>query len=268
MLIDTHCHLNLMAKKKFETPLTELECSSLAPVIEEAKKNNVTALVTIGTSLIESINCTLIAQRYPNVYATVGIHPHDAGADWYSEFKQLKKLVCEKEKYAIVGIGECGFDFHHPDYHVQRQLDCFRAHIELALEHNLALVIHTRDAYEETWKLLDEYRGQITRGILHCFSQDAAFAQHFVEQGYTLGISATITYPKNELLRDICRTTALERMVLETDAPFLPPQHIRGQQNHPREIGTVAHQLTEIRTESYDAIAQQTTATARHLFGI
>ncbi len=266
MLIDTHCHLNMMVKKKFETPLTSSELSQTKTIIDEAKKNGVDKLITIGTSVIESKNSVKISQKYSSVYATVGIHPTDCKTEWHSDLQKIKKLIREKEHFKIVGIGECGIDLHYPDYDILCQRDAFRAQIDLALEHNLALVIHTRDAFEETWKILDQYKGEINRGVLHCFSEDLSFAQHFIDQGYVIGITGAITYPKNETLRDIVRVVPLENIILETDAPFLPPQHIRGKQNHPREIKTIAQKVAEVRNISFEEVAKQTTKNADRVF--
>src|SRR5690606_17518746 len=111
----------------------------------------------------------ILAQHFPAIWATVGLHPNDCTAAWHDDLKQLITLIKNKKENKIVGIGECGLDFHYPDYDKQRQKDVFKAQIELALEHNLALVVHTRDAHDETLRPLEEFAGHITRGIIHCF---------------------------------------------------------------------------------------------------
>jgi TatD DNase family protein len=157
---------------------------------------------------------------------------------------------------------------HYPDYNLNRQRDAFKAQIELALEHNLALVVHSRDAYDETLKILEEYKNNSMRATMHCFSYDQAFANIVTSWGFVLGIGGPITYPKNNELRNVVLNADLKNIVLETDAPFLPPQVIRGKQNHPKEIATIAQYIAELRGETFDVIAQQTTDNALKLFNL
>lgn len=266
MLIDTHCHLNMMVKKTFDTPLTSQECQRVNEIIQQAIDAEVTKIINVGTSLIESKNSIELAKQYKEVVATVGIHPNDCTTDWRTDFLEIKKLVHDKKINKIVGIGECGLDYHYPDFNKQRQKDAFRAHIELALEHNLPLVIHNRDAGEETLRCLEEFQGQGLRGTIHCFSEGIDFAQQAINLGFVLGIGGTITYPKNDYLRDVVMRIGINNIILETDAPFLPPQDKRGQQNHPREIKTIAHYLAQLLTINYNDICSTTTQTARSLF--
>lgn len=268
MLLDSHCHLNMMVKKEFDRLLTEQEIENTHAIIEQAAHNNVTTIINVGTSLSESINCVKIAQHYPQVYASVGLHPNDCTADWMNDLKEITKLVTHKQLNKIVAIGECGIDRHYPDYNLQRQRDAFRAQIELALEHNLALIVHSRDAYDETLAALDEFKNDPLRGTIHCFSEDQAFADHALNLGFVLGIGATITYPKNNVLREVVKKVPLEKIILETDAPFLPPQEFRGKQNSPSHIATIAHYLAELRGTSFEQVAQTTTETAYALFAL
>ena len=268
MLIDTHCHLNMMVKTEFDTPLTAQELALAGRLIDEAAAQDVNIIINVGTSLIESKNCVQLARHYTKVFATVGLHPNDCTPEWQKDFKEIKCLVQNKEANKIVGIGECGLDRHYKEYDINRQTDAFKAQIELALEHNLALVIHSRDAADETLTVLDEYRGQLTKATMHCFSYDEAIAQDAIGLGCVLGIGGTITYPKNETLRTVVRSVALKDIVLETDAPFLPPQIISGKQNHPLYIRTIAEYIAKLRDETFEQVALQTTTNAQQLFGI
>jgi len=267
MLIDTHCHLGMMVKKKSDTPITELELAALGPIIEQAQQEQVMVIITIGTNLIDSKNSITIAKRYPHVYATVGLHPNDCTAEWRTDLAAIKELLKQKEENKIVAIGECGLDFYWPHYNVKRQKDAFKAQIELALEHNLALTIHTRNAYEETILLLQEFKGQIKRGVLHCFSEES-FAEQILNLGLLLGIGGIITYPKNEKLRTTIANTSLEKIVLETDSPFLPPQPIRGKQNRPQYISTIAQYIATLKGTPFEQVAQQTTKNAKKIFNL
>ena len=268
MLVDTHCHMNMMVKEAFDRSLTLEEIAAVNTIVYQAKLQEVTTIINVGTSLVESKNCIALAQQYNAVYATVGIHPNDLTSNWKSDFKELKKLVQNKEANKIVGIGECGLDYHYPDYNKQQQYDAFKGQIELASEYNLALVIHTRDAHDETLRSIQEFKGQITGGIIHCFSEGHDFARQATEWGFVLGIGGTLSYPKNTILREIFKNIALEKIVLETDAPFLPPQPLRGQQNTPANIQMIARYLAELRNESFETIAQTTTANALKVFNI
>ena len=157
-------------------------------------------------------------------------------------------------------------DMHYPDYNLARQRDAFKAQIELALEHNLALIVHSRDAYDETLRILEEYKNNIRGAVMHCFSYDRAYADTVIAWNFVLGIGGTVTYPKNNELRTIVQNIDLQHIVLETDAPFLPPQSMRGKQNHPKYIRDIAEYIAQLRGESFDVIANQTTQNALALF--
>ncbi len=268
ILVDTHAHINCMIKEPFDRILTSQEIASSAHILKEAEKNFVKLFVNVGTSLVESENCVGVARTFSSCYATVGIHPNDCTEEWYNDFKKIEALAKEKVKNKIVGIGECGIDRHYPNYNIARQYDAFRAHIELALRYDLALVIHSRDAYDETIKIIDEYKKELPRTVMHCFSYDADFARYCFEHSLYLGIGGTITYPKNNVLREIVRTMSLSNLVLETDAPFLPPQSLRGTQNHPKNILLIARSIAELRGIDVEEIAQLTSQNAVRLFGL
>lgn len=268
MFVDTHCHVNILAKDTFDVPLTSDDLTRAQHIINDAARHDVPILVNVGTSIIESQNCIEVTKLNPNMYAVVGIHPNDITLDWKKDIQSLKAMLANKKTNNIVGIGECGFDFHYPDYNKQKQYDVFKAQIELALEHNCALVIHSRDAYEETLSMLEEFKNDITRGVLHCFSYDQAFAEQAIAWNYVLGIGGTITYPRNNELRSIVQSVPLEKIVLETDAPFLPPQIMRGKRNHPRYIVAIAEFIAKLKDTPVAAIASTTTQAACTLFGI
>lgn len=267
ILVDTHCHINMMIKPTFDTPLQQSDLPQAEIIINESCKQKVNIIINVGTRSIENENCILLARTFNSVFATVGIHPNDSDT-WQDDITLIKQWIQSKEENKIVGIGECGIDMHYPHYNLNRQQDAFKAQIELALQHKLALVIHSRDAYDETLYILEEYKKDISRATMHCFSYDQSFAQIVTEWNFVLGIGGTITYPKNEELRAVVKNTALKNIVLETDAPFLPPQAIRGKQNHPKEIITIAQYIAELRNEQFEIIAETTTKNALKLFGI
>lgn len=256
-----------MIKQQFDVALTNTQIESARAIVEQAADDDVRTIINIGTSVIESTNACALARAYDAVLSVVGIHPNDCTSEWKKDFLAIKQMVKNKELNKIVGVGECGLDMHYPGYDLVRQQDAFKAHIELALESKVALVVHTRDAAQETLRVLEEFKNDL-RGstVIHCFSEDLSFAQEVIQWGMYIGIGGAVTYPKNQRLRDVVCQVPLETMVLETDAPFLPVQSMRGKQNHPRHIKDIAQFVAHLRNESFEAIAHQTTANSRSLF--
>ena len=268
MLIDTHCHINLMVKDNFDTLLQSSNLPDVKKIITQAEDNGISTIINIGSSHIDNQDSLMLARAFDSIFITVGLHPNDGIKEWERDLKEIKQWLQKKDEYKIVGIGECGIDMHYPDYNLNRQRDAFKAQIELALDHNLALVVHSRDAYDETLRTLEEYKNNISHAVMHCFSYDQAFGKTVTDWDFLLGIGGTITYPKNNELRAIVATTDIKNIVLETDAPFLPPQIIRGKQNHPQYIRNIAEYIAQLRNESFESIAQQTTKNALKLFGL
>lgn len=239
-------------------------------VVSDAQKAHIVAMITIGTTLATSTALITNFLQMPSVFGTIGIHPCDAPEEWQQNISDLEKLFSQEKK--IVGIGECGLDFYHPGFIAERQKSVFRAHIELALTRKLPLVIHTRNSFNAALSIIDEYRGQYSTdapaGVFHCFSEDAAAARQIIDRGFLVGIGGAVTYPKNESLRTVVQSVGLEHIVLETDAPFLPPQGFRGTINTPSHIATIAHFLANFLGYSLDDIANTTTHNATRLFKI
>ena len=269
MLIDTHCHINMMVKESFDTLLSKTDLEKAQKIVQQATTTGeVSCIINVGTSLIESQNSITIARENKHVYAAVGIHPNDCTELWKNDVAVLTKYVESKEEHKIVAIGEIGLDQHYPNHDIKRQKNAFRAQIELALKHRLAIIVHTRNARDETLAVLDEYKAQISRGIIHCFSEDLAFALEAIAMGFSIGIGGPLTYPKNTALQHIAASIGLDNIVLETDAPFLAPQPLRGKQNRPEHVKIVAQQLALLRNQPYTTIAEKTTANAYRIFGI
>jgi len=265
MLIDTHCHIPMIIDENINKLLTSADYEKADQIIADALRVNVNKFITIGsTSHNESINCISLSHKFENVFAAIGLFPHDCTSTWKDDLKALIPLIKSNDK--IVAIGECGLDFHYPDYNPERQKDSFKAQIELALEHDRAIIIHTRQAPDETLKIIDEYKNDLPRGVFHCFSEDLDFARYIIDLGFYIGIPGTITYPKNDRLRTIVSTLGLEHVVLETDSPYLPPQHMRGKQNHPREVATIAQYIAQLLKLELAEVARITTANATSLF--
>ena len=268
MLVDTHCHLNMIVKKNFDVPLTNNEINNALSFLNNAKDSGITKIINVGTSVIESKNSIELAKKYPTVWATVGVHPNDLEKNWEKQIEEINNMISEKIENKICAIGETGMDKHYPEYNIECQSNAFRKQIELALENDLAIVVHTRDAKAETLKVLNEYKGAIKRGVIHCFSEDLDFAEQAIDLNFHIGIGGTITYPKNSVLRDVVKDISLDKIVLETDAPFLPPQEIRGKQNTPAQIKTIATYLARLKNCSLEMVATKTTANVEEIFKI
>lgn len=272
-MIDTHCHLNIMVRNFSENttivPFTTQELATCSEILNNAQRNMVSTLINVGTNLTESLLCIELAKHFSNCYATIGLHPNDTDADWPKTIKKFNELLSNKKNLKIVGIGECGIDQHYPDFNLKRQQDAFHAQIQLALEHNLALVIHSRDSDEETYQALAAYKGEKNfRGTIHCFSSNESYAKKYLDLGFVLGFGGTVTYPKNETLRNVAKMIPLEKIVLETDAPYLPPQSLRGTKNNPANIKIIAQYIADLRKEELQTVAQTTRQTSATLFGL
>ncbi|MCF7800229.1 TatD family hydrolase [Candidatus Babeliales bacterium] len=267
MFVDTHCHLNMMVKNAHETVLNDQDFILIKNILQQANLVGVQKFITIGTTVLESINSINIAKKFPQVFACVGIHPCDCDVDFLKNFEEIKKLVKNKEENKIVAIGETGLDFFHKPFDKQKQIDAFKSHIELSCQHNLPIVVHVRDSAQEVLKVLEKYKKDV-KGVIHCFFQDEKFAQTALSWGFYLGISGPINYPKNQELRQVVAGLPADKILLETDAPFLPPQEFRGKQNNPAYIPIFAQVIADLKKMSLTELENITTKNAENLFKI
>ncbi|MFA5074739.1 MAG: TatD family hydrolase [Candidatus Babeliales bacterium] len=267
MFIDTHCHLNMMIKNVIETFLNDQEFKFIKNILDQANLVGVKKFITIGTTVLESINSVNIAKKFSQVFASVGIHPCDCSVDFLKNFEQIKKLIKNKEENKIVAIGETGLDFFHKPFDKQKQIDAFKAHIELACQNNLPIIVHVRNSAQEVLEILEKYKKDV-RGVIHCFFQDKNFAQTALSWGFYLGISGPINYPKNQELRDVVIDLPIDKILLETDAPFLPPQEFRGKQNNPAYIPIFAKVIADLKNVTLSELEKITTQNAENLFKI
>jgi len=256
-----------MAPKRPNEKIKDEHFPLLEEVVEEAAAVGVKKIVNVGTSVAETYNSIRVAQHFDNVWSTAGIHPCDCSQDWYQDFKKLEALVRDKEKNKIVGIGETGLDFFHKPFFKERQQNAFKAHIECAIENDLALVVHVREAADDVLEILENYHHEL-RGVIHCFLQSQAVADTVTEWGFYIGIDAPITYPKNQWLRDVVNHVSLDHIILETDSPFLPPQQMRGKKNAPQFLPIHAQTIAEIKEVPLERVSEITTRNAEKLFRI
>jgi TatD DNase family protein len=252
VLIDTHVHLN-----------SRDLANDLAGVLTRAEAAGVQRFVVVGYDLASSERAVRLANEDSRLFATVGIHPHDA-KHWGVEAEEALRQWAQNPR--IVAIGEIGLDFYRDLSPRPAQYDAFRAQLRLAQEVDLPVVIHCRDAYDETLALLDAEAGE-TPIELHCFAGNAAHAERAWARGWYLGVGGTITYKKNEELREIVRATPHKLLLLETDAPYLSPEPLRGKfPNEPARVNLVAECVAAVRQESVADVTRNTTENARRFF--
>ena len=253
-LFDTHAHLHV---PEF--------AEDLAAVLERARAAGVQRLVTIGTDVETTVAAVALAEREDRVWATAGIHPHDAAAADEAAFAAIARLAGHPR---VVAIGEIGLDFFRnlspPD--VQEQT--FRRLLGLARRLGKPAVMHCRDAHAETLAILEEERVGEVGGIMHCFSGDVAIARRCLDVGLVISLAGPVTYPSARALPDVARFVPADRLVVETDCPFLPPQGYRGRRNEPAFLAVTAARVAELRGESLARLGPQMSATARRLFRV
>ncbi|GAB4256739.1 MAG: YchF/TatD family DNA exonuclease [Deferrisomatales bacterium] len=253
MIVDTHAHLTFKGLRE-----------DLGGVLGRARDAGVGAVITVGTDPVDSRAAAALAQRTPEVWATVGVHPHDAGS---LEAPVLDDLAALARSPKVVAWGEIGLDYYRDRAPRDRQRRWFREQLARARELELPVVIHDREAHEDCLAILRR-DGRGLRGVFHCFSGDEALAREVLALGFYLSVPGTVTYPKNERLRQVVAAVPLERLLLETDCPFLSPQPVRGKTNEPAHIVHTARAVAEIRGLAVADVARITTRASRELFGV
>ena len=253
MLIDTHCHLDFQD--------FDLDRES---VLERAKAAGVEALINVGSSLRGSSEAVSLALRYPQVFASVGIHPHDAKEYKKDDLSQIRQLALSPK---VVAIGEIGLDHYRNLSEPNIQLSVFKGFLELACELGLPVIIHSRQAEDDTLKALKEFELNKFKGIvIHCFSGGMDFLKKCLDLGFFVSFTCNVTYKKAQDLRKIVEYVPLDRMFLETDAPFLSPEGKRGKRNEPANIADLAAEVAKIKNIGFDTVCAETTRNARQFF--
>ena len=253
MAIDTHAHLEMEA---FD--------DDREAVLARAAEAGLTAIVTVGTTLPDCEKAAALTRLYKPVYAAVGIHPHEVKDIDAATYDALRVLARHEK---VVAIGEIGLDFFYTLSPHEVQLQCFREQIDLAEELDLPVIVHDREAHPEILDILRTRKGRL-RGVLHCFSGDWAMARECLDLGFHLSVAGPVTYKKADQLRTVAREMPMERLLVETDAPYLAPQPYRGKRNEPAYVMETVRVLAELRDMPVDELERWTAANARRLFGI
>lgn len=253
MLVDSHCHLDF---KVFD--------DDHDGVIARARAAGVGTMLTIGTSFQGFPGVRAIAEAHDDIYCSIGVHPHDADAHTEVEAAHLAKLA---EHTKVVGIGETGLDYHYDYSQRDQQKRCFRAHLAAARETGLPAIIHSRNAETDTADLLAEAvaEGPVT-GVLHCFSASRELAERCLELGFHISFSGIVTFKSAEELREVAEMVPLDRLLVETDAPYLAPVPKRGRPNQPAYVALTATKVAEVRGMALNDLAAATTDNFFSLF--
>lgn len=251
MFIDTHCHLDF---PEFEADRPQ--------VLENAKAAGVEAVINIGSSFQGSHRAVELSRQYPQVFASVGIHPHDAKDCDEKAFLKIEELSCQQK---VVAVGEVGLDYFRNLSPPQVQKDIFSRFLRLASRVKKPIVIHCRQAEQETLACL-EYDPPASGAVVHCFSGSRGFLDKCLDMGFFISFTANITYKKAQDLRDLVKFVPLDKMFLETDAPFLPPEGKRGKRNEPSNVTAVAECVSQIKGVSVEEVGRITTKAAREFF--
>jgi TatD DNase family protein len=233
-------------------------------MLQRAADAGVEAILVVGTDIESSRESVELAEKHPQLYAAVGIHPHDAGRVTDACYEVIRNLAISSSK--VVAIGEIGLDFYRDRSPRDDQERVFRAFLRMSNELEMPVIIHDRDAHRQVLDCLREEG--VRRGVLHCFSGDAAMAAEAVAMGLYISIPGTVTYPANEALREVVRGVSIDRMLVETDCPYLSPAPHRGKRNEPAYVRLAAERVAEVKGLSLEDVARITTKNVRDLFGI
>ena len=253
MLIDSHCHLNYKG-------LVEDQQN----VLERARSAGIDLMLNIATRESEWDAVLATAEQQPDVYATVGIHPHEADEHPHVD---TAKLIERAAHPRVVGIGETGLDYYYDHSDRARQQSSFRAHIAASRATGLPLIVHTRDAEDDTLAILRGEMGQgVYPGVIHCFTASGAFADAALDLGFYISISGIVTFKSAKDLQETAARLPLDRLLVETDSPFLAPVPHRGKSCEPAFVADTAHFLANLRGESFEQLAAATSANFHNLF--
>ena len=251
MIIDSHCHLD------YEPLINNID-----QVLLNAKNNNILNLLTIGTNLESSKKVLDIVNKYPNVYGAVGIHPNSTTGN----LEKLDYILALKKKSKkIIAFGETGLDYFYKKSEKKDQLFSFEKHIEFAISEKVPVIIHTRNADDDTILVIKKYYKK-TRFLIHCFTGSLEFAKKLLNLECLISFSGIITFKKSNELRDVVKYVPLERMLVETDSPYLSPDPLRGKSNEPANVKIVGENIAKIKEVSFEEVAKLTTENFKNFF--
>jgi len=253
-MIDSHCHLD-------HQPLQE----NLSDVISRSKEIGITKLLTICTTLDSFENIKDIIEKDQMIYGTYGIHPHETGNNQVDKQTIIK---CVNENVKIIGIGETGLDFFYNHSDKARQIDSFKAHIEASIELNKPIIIHSRDAEKDTFEILSSYKNEKLKILMHCFTGSLEFSKKLLTLDAFFSASGIITFKNSTILQNTFKKIPLDKLLIETDSPFLAPVPMRGKKNEPSFIKYTLEKLSTIKETTVEKMSKITTNNFNKLFNL
>lgn len=254
MLIDSHVHLD---DRRYDNDRNR--------IIKGLKDDGIELVLNIGADLKSSIASVSLAEEYENIYAVVGVHPHSA-KDIDNSTLEILKTFAKRDK--VVAIGEIGLDFYYDNSPRDVQRKWFREQLDLAKEVGLPVVIHTREATEETFDILKEAQDGKLRGVLHCYSGSPEMALEYIKLGFYISLAGPVTFNNAKVLKEVAKIVPLDKLLIETDSPYLTPTPNRGKRNEPAYVRYVAAEIAELKGISFEELTVATNRNAKKLFNI
>lgn len=254
MLVDSHCHLDRLDLIAFDGNLTS--------ALEFAAQNDVGYFLCVGIDIPTFPQVLAVAEKYPNVFASVGIHPTEDESHKITTDELIKLANHPK----VVAIGETGLDFYRDDTKKDLQKERFRQHIQASIQTGKALIVHSRQARQDTIQVLKEEGADKVGGVLHCFTEDWEMAKQAIDLNFYISFSGIVTFQNAKELREVAKLVPLDRILIETDSPYLAPVPFRGKPNQPAYVRYVAQQIADLRDISYETVAEHTTTNFFKLF--
>jgi len=253
MFIDTHCHLQFSQYR-----------NDLNLVIERAFKNGIKYIINVGTNYEDSVRSIEIAEKYDNVFTSVGVHPHDSEKMNDYEFDKIMELLNMKK---VIAIGEIGLDYFRNYSPREIQKKVFIRFLNLAEEKDFPVIIHNRSATEDIMKVMNEETGGKLKGVMHCFSGDKAIAKEIIERGFYISFTGNITYEKYRNI-DVIRSIPIDKILIETDSPFLTPEPKRNERNEPLNVKFIAEKIAQTKSLSVEDVGRITSENACKIFNL
>ncbi len=254
MLIDSHAHLD---DDRFDKDRDRL--------IKSLKESGIDLVINPGSDLGSSIKSVSLSEQYDNIYAAVGIHPHSAKEMDDSTIEVLKSFT-NRDK--VVAIGEIGLDYYYDNSPREIQRQRFIEQLELAKEVDLPVIIHTREAAQETFDILKAAQDGSLRGVLHCYSGSVEMALEYIKMGFYISLGGPVTFKKSKVSKEVAKMVPVDRLLIETDSPYLTPEPYRGKRNEPLLVRYVAGTIAELRGIPFEELAKYTSENAKKLFEI
>ena len=248
--IDTHCHIYY---DKYQDDIND--------VINKANDNNIKYMICVGVDLESSEKSITLSNQYESIFATVGYHPHEAKLTVDNYLDKMAKLLKHPK---VVAVGEIGLDYYYEHSNKKTQIKVFREQLELAKDLDMPVVIHNRESDEDLYDNIKE--SKINKGVIHCYSSDIQYANKLFDLGLLVSFTGIVTFSKS--LQKVVKEIPIEKMMIETDSPYLTPIPFRGKRNEPHMVSLIAEKIAEIKNMPIEKVAEITTETARNFFGI